>query len=538
MSSTRSEPAVAVGRCKRCPLPSEPRHDRRARAVRGTAGARLPPFIPVVLLASWTILAGGCSSLRVDPPARPETAQEALAAPAGRTVAIPAEWTGAETRSASPIAKRAEGSEPWWRSFGDPTLSELIEQSLEGSFDLVAAAARVEAATARARVARAPLLPQADGSLTASRTRRNFIGFPIPGGEERVLTSLNTTWGLSLNLSWEVDLWGRLRSARDAVGQDLEAARADLAGAALSLSGQTAKAYFAVLEAREQTALARATLDNRRRNTERVRRRFEAGLVDALDLRLARSEEASAEGVLQAQLQALDALERQLQTLLVQYPDRGLDRLPEELPGVFEEGPEPVPAGLPAEIVSRRPDLAAAEARLAAAGFRVAEARAALYPGIQLTGSAGRSSEDVEDLLDGDFSVWSIAGSLLQPLFQGGRLRANVDLSRATFEESTALYAEAILQALRDVETALAAEGFLASRTDALERAATEARRAQELAEERYRMGLTDYLNVLEAQRRAFDADSRLLQAERQRLDARVDLVLALGGGYSGGHSS
>lgn len=496
----------------------------------------LPAALPAALLVI-PLLAGGCSALRVDPPARPETTEEALAAPTGRGVEIPGEWTAAEVRAAGAAAS----TEPWWRSFGDPTLSGLIEESLEGSFDLAAAAARVEAAEARARIAGAALLPRADGSLTPSRTRRNFIGFPIPGGEERVLTSLNTTWGLSLNLSWEVDLWGRLRSARDAVGRDLEAARADLAGAALSLSGQTAKAYFAVLEAREQTALARSTLANRRRNVERVRRRFEAGLGGALDLRLARSEEASAESVLQSQLQALDALERQLQVLLARYPDRrggrALRSLPDELPAVFDEGPEAVPAGLPAEIVARRPDLAAAEARLEAAGFRVAEARAALYPGLRLTGSAGRSSEDVEDLLDGDFTVWSIAGSLLQPVFQGGRLRANVDLSRASFQEATALYAGRVLRAFREVETALAAERYLANRTIALERAAEEARRARELAEERYRMGLTDYLNVLEAQRRAFDADSRRLQAERRRLDARVDLVLALGGGYSEGYS-
>lgn len=500
------------------------------------SGAPITFTAPPAALLLTALLAGGCSALRVGPPPGADGPEEALATPTGRPVEVPDAWTAAETAPASATP------DPWWRTFDDPTLSDLIEESLAGSFDLAAAAARVDAAEARARIAGAALRPQADGSLTTSRTRRNFIGFPIPGGEERVLTSLNTTWGLSLNLSWEVDLWGRLRSARDAVGRDLEAARADLAGAALSLSGQTAKAYFAVLEAREQTALARATLGNRRRNTERVGRRFDAGLVAALDLRLARSEEASAESVLQAQLQALDTLERQLQVLLARYPDRGgnrlLRKLPDELPAMFEDGPEPVPAGLPAEIVSRRPDLAGAEARLEAAGFRVAEARAALYPGLRLTGSAGRSSEDVEDLLDGDFTVWSIAGSLLQPIFQGGRLRANVDLSRASFEEATALYAGRVLQAFREVETALAAESFLAGRTDALERAAEEARRAQELAEERYRMGLTDYLNVLEAQRRAFDADSRLLQAERQRLDARVDLVLALGGGYSEGHSS
>jgi len=503
----------------------------------------------VIAAVAALLLLAGCSALTIEPPPQPADAAAAL----GGTVDVPAEWTAGAAATRGSDATLAD---PWWATFGDPRLSSLIEEGLAGSFDLAAAAARVGAAEARARIAGAALAPRLDVGLDGARTRRNFIGFPIPGSDRGVLTSLNTTWGVSLNLSWEADLWGRLRSGRSAVRSDLGAARADLAGAALSLSGQTAKAYFAVLEAREQTALAKATLDNRRSSAERVLRRYETGLRTALDLRLARAEVASAESVLEARRQALDALERQLQVLVGRYPDRrfqgpdredgtgdgmagpngdGPDALPDTLPAYFADGPEPVPAGLPAEIVARRPDLAAAEERLAAAGFRVAEARAALYPGLRLTGSAGRSSEQIEDLLDGDFSVWSIAGGLLQPLFHGGQLRANVDLSRASFDEATALYAGSVLRAFREVETTLAAEGFLADRAAALARAAEESRRAQKLAEERYLAGLTDFLSVLESQRRSFDADSQLLQVTRQRLDARVDLVLALGGGYRAG---
>lgn len=486
--------------------------------------------------AAALMLLGGCSSLRIEPPPRAADAGAAL----GETVDVPAAWT-AETAGETETPEGARGpaaADPWWTTFGDPRLSSLIEESLTESFDLAGAAARVQAAEARARIAGAALTPHLDVGLDGARTRRNFIGFPIPGSDRNVLTSLNTTWGVSLNLSWEADLWGRVRSGRSAAGSDLAAARADLAGAELSLSGQTAKAYFAVLEARQQEALAAATLENRRTSAERVLRRYETGLRTALDLRLARAEVASAESVLEARRQALDEIERQLQVLAGRYPDRRFDPGDSDggpgdtLPAYFEDGPEPVPAGLPAEIVSRRPDLAAAEARLAAAGFRVAEARAALYPSLRLTGSAGRSSEQIDDLLDGDFSVWSIAGGLLQPLFYGGQLRANVDLSRASFDEATALYAGQVLQALREVETTLAAEGFLADRAAALERAVEESRRAQRLAEERYLSGLTDFLSVLESQRRSFDAESQLLQVTRQRLDARVDLVLALGGGY------
>lgn len=508
----------------------------------------LPALVLVSTLLAGALLAGGCGSLRVAPPDTPANAGDALAG----AVELPDSWTAGPAAAAAPgapaapavdgaAAGEAAHTAPWWESFGDPTLSGLIEESLAGSFDLAAAAARVDAARARARIAGADLLPQADLSLSGARNRRNFIGFPIPGAGGSVLSTTNTSWGVSLDLSWELDLWGRIRAGREAADRTLGATRADLAGAALSLSGQTAKAYFAVLEARQQVALAEATLDNRRTNAERVRRRYEAGLAGALDLRLARAESASAESVLGARRQVLDALERQLETLVVRYPGRRLDALPDRLPDRLVEGlaPDtegglvPVPAGLPSEIVARRPDLSAAEARLEAAGFQVAQARAALYPGLRLTGSTGRSSEDVEDLLNGDFSVWSIAGGLLQPLFQGGRLRANVDLQRASFAEATAVYAAQVLRALGEVETALASEGLLADRQAALAEAAREARRAQELAEERYRSGLVSFVDLLEAQRRSVDAESGLIQVARQRLDARVDLVLALGGGFT-----
>ena len=221
----------------------------------------------------------------------------------------------------------------------------------------------------------------------------------------------------------------------------------------------------------------------------------------------------------------LDTALRQLEILLGRYPAAQL-----VLPAGLPELDGPVAAGLPSEVLTRRPDLAAAERRVAAAGARVAEARAALYPQLRLTGSAGTSSDQVADLLDGDFSVWSFAGSLLQPLFQGGRLRAGVDLAAAGADEALAAYASAVLRALGEVETALAAEKGLAEQETALAAAALQAEAARRLAEERYETGLGEYLVVLESQRGALDTASRRLEVQRRRLVARVDLYLALGG--------
>jgi outer membrane protein TolC len=191
-----------------------------------------------------------------------------------------------------------------------------------------------------------------------------------------------------------------------------------------------------------------------------------------------------------------------------------------------------VPAGVPAALLVRRPDLAAAERRLAAAGRDVESAEAARLPRISLTGSAGRQSQELEDLLDNDFTVWSLAAGLVQPIVQGGRLAAAVDLAEARRAEALAAWRAAALAAFAEVEQALAAEGFLAERVAALEEASEQAAAALALALDRWQAGLADYLTVLESERQALDARVQLLAARRERLEARVDLHLALGGGF------
>lgn len=383
------------------------------------------------------------------------------------------------------------------------------------------------AATAQARIAGAPVWPQVQATGTTSRRRQSFIGFPIPGGGRDVLTSTTTNNGVSLNLSWEVDLWGRLRAGKKAVLADAMAASADLRGARLSLAAQTARGYFAVIEARTQAELARESLDNQRLAYTRIRERYERGLRPSLDLRLGRSSTATAEAAMHQRDQMLDFARRQLESLLGRYPAAAL-RAGAELPQLGAT----VPVGLPSELIRRRPDLVAAERRLAAADARLVQAKRALYPSISLTASGGRSSEELADLLKGDFSVWNLAANLTQPLFRGGRLRGGVELAESTVDGAVAQFAQQVLRALAEVEGALAAEGYLASQEAALAVSASEALAARRLAEDRYRRGLSDLITMLESQRRAFDAQSRLIAIRRQRLDNRLDLHLALGGGF------
>lgn len=436
-------------------------------------------------------------------------------------IPAPPTWTAAEI-APGPIDSR------WWRSFDDKRLAEIIDEALDKNYSLQGAAARIDFAAAQAEIAGADLYPSASASGNRSQRRQNFIGFPFPGADERdVLSSTSTSYGVSLDVSWEADVWGRVRAGEAVAWADYEAAEADLRGAKQSLVAQATKAWFAALEASEQVELAQNTVNSYRATVESVRRRYESGLQSSLDLRLAISSLASARSLLTQNENLLDSGKRQVEVLLGRYPDAELemvDGLP-ELPAL--------PAsGIPSELLSRRPDLVAAERRLFAAEGRLAQAEKNLYPSFNLTTGTGTSGRNITNLLDPDFLVWSILGNVVQPVFQGGRLRAQVRASEAAAREHLAVFSNQVLNAFLEVERALASEGFLARRQAELEDTVNQSVAALELAEERYQAGLEGFVAVLESQRRSLDSQRQLLTIKRQRLDSRVNLHLALGGGF------
>ncbi|MCA8973739.1 MAG: efflux transporter outer membrane subunit [Planctomycetes bacterium] len=438
-------------------------------------------------------------------------------------VAVPATFAGA-TADAAPEPDRLEDG--WWQAFGDPRLDAMIVAALEHNRDLRAAAARLTAAASSRTIAAAGALPQLDANLTPQRSRRIFVGFPFGGGG--VPSSTSTTWGLGLNLRWELDLWGRIRSGEAAAIADVQAAAADHAAARLSLAGQVCKAWFAAIEAGQQLALAQATAKAFRQTAEDVRDRFQRGVRPAIDVHLALTSLHNAEASVAQRREQYDAARRVLELLTGRYPAASVAlsaALPERVPTV--------PLGLPSDLMLRRPDLVAAERRLAAAGCRVDAARAALYPKLSLTASGGTTSEDLEDLIDTDFRVWSLGANLLQPLFQGGALRADVARNEARLAESLALYGGTMLMAFAEVENALATQARLTERSDSLTAAATHAARAHELARDRWQSGLADFLLVADGQRQSFQSESARLLMQRLRLDNHIDLILSLGGGFA-----
>ncbi len=435
------------------------------------------------------------------------------------TADLPSQWTNTQETS---------GQFPsfWWQNFQDEALNEAIGQALDINPSLNAAAARLDAAWAQARMAGAEQLPQVSLSSGLSLSQMNMaqFGVSLPNVPSKFSSERHN---LSLGAQWEVDLWSRVRAGKRAARSSALGQAADFAGSRHSLAGQVAKAWMHAIEARQQERLAKITVTTYQTTVERIRARFEQGVRSSLDLRLAEASLAGAKANVAERITAANRATRQLEVLLGRIPANELT-IPEELPSM----PAAVPAGVPAKLLARRPDLVAAEHRLEAAGASVRQAKASLYPQISLTASTGTSTSELSELVSGDSLIWTVGSNLMQPVFQGGRLRQNVKMQRANFKAAEAQFRSAVLNALGEVENALGAETHLAVMDESLAEAHKQSQAAAQIALERYDRGLENIITLLEARRRAIDAESRWWTVRRLRLDNRINLHLALGGGF------
>ncbi|MET1756816.1 efflux transporter outer membrane subunit [Novosphingobium sp. RD2P27] len=462
-------------------------------------------------------LLSACASTVTEPPALSQVVAEPpdtfLAAASGQNGAV---------------------DDQWWLRFNDPLLTGYVERAVESSPAVLRAIARLEQAGAAARIARADLLPQVSAGIDASRSRQNLSGSGFGdlltggGGENDAPTSFTTdNYQLTGRVSWNVDLWGRIGAQTAAARAEFLASAENLRATRQSIAAEVVRNYFNVVTTSNQVAVSDELVDAIEEVTRQVSNRAQVGVAPPNDRTLAIANLGQARAGLAQQREALQRVTRGFDQLIRAYPD-GAVATAAALPPV----PPPPPAGLPVDLLLRRPDIRAAEWQLRAAGFRLDAARRSFLPDISLTGNAGTSSNALEDLLKGDFFIWTIAGSLLQPIFQGGRLRAQVDQAEGVRTEAIAAYAETVLQALTEVETALAVEEQLLARQAALEAAAKAARASVEISFNRYRAGLDPFVTVLESQQRALDANAAYLEALSARLDNRVTLHLALGGGF------
>jgi outer membrane protein, multidrug efflux system len=446
-----------------------------------------------ILLACIALTVMGCATTQPMPLPAVETAKA---------------WNEAEAPGSTRV------SADWWQAFGSDELKALVEQALAGSPDLAIATERVRQAEAQVRIAGASLFP----ALNA-------------GHDSRISNSQGNTSRSSsaaLSASYEVDLWGGNAAGKRGAQAALRASEFDREAARLTLVAGVATAYFEVLSLRDRLDVSRENLAIAERVFNLVSVRARNGAVSPLDV--ARQEAAVLSQ--RAALLPLEQQERQtlaaLAILLGRVPE-GFELQARSLAALAVPSVSP---GLPAELLVRRPDLAAAEAQLAAANADLSAARAALLPSIQLTGSAGVASGALLAVAGGPTSALSLAASVLAPIFDGGRRRGQVALAESRERELVEGYRKAILASFADVESALAAASRLAQRESLQGRVQERAREALRLAEVRYREGADDLLSVLDAQRTLFDAQDQLAQTRLARLEAAVSLYKALGGGW------
>jgi NodT family efflux transporter outer membrane factor (OMF) lipoprotein len=357
-----------------------------------------------------------------------------------------------------------------------------------------------------------------------ARQKQNFIGFPGGGGGVT-----NSNFGVALEAAWEVDLWGRVRDGAEAALADAEAQVQSDRALRVSLAAQVAKAWLAVAESNEQVGLAGQAVKSREESTTLVRERFERAIAEdggsAAQVRLSETELATAKSDLERRRGERERALRQLELLLGRYPSGGVAgaaRLP-KLPPV-------PPAGLPSELLLRRPDLLEAERRLAAAGRRADQSAKALYPSIRLTGGLGTATDQLEKILSSSAGIWSLGGSLTQPIFQGGRLRGGVERADAEEREAVANLQRVVLDAFGEVEQALVTEIHLRRQEQEIARAVELSRDAATRANEEFRNGTGGVLTYLAAQNREIEAAASLVAVRGLLLANRVNLHLALGG--------
>ena len=453
--------------------------------------------IPALVIAAMLLAVSGC----VQGPA-------GMASKAGSAVALPKRYDA----TAYPIPHIASGLK---NIFASRSLNNWIDRALKNNPDLKVSAARMDEAGFNTRKAYAPTLPEISAGASSSRSRSNNFGTPL----------LLSNHSVNLDVSWELDVWGRVRAGLSAAASSQAAARADYHAARQSIAAQTAQAYFNLIAAQQRLALSQSRLNSFKKTYQLVSRRFQAGTGNLGDMDLAKTDVDNTRAQVEQLKDAYDQAARQLRALAGAYPDR-------QVGGRFSQWPSlsrGVSAGVPSDLLMRRPDVDAAYQRILAADAQVKVAHRDLFPRFNLTSSGGRQSSVLGRLTDPSFNVWSVAGAVTQPLFDAGSRRAELGAANARARQAYAAYQSTCINAFREVENALGSEYYLKRQESAIRQALASARRAEERVQRSYERGLVEILTLLDAQRRSFNTEESLINTRALRYQNRVTLALALG---------
>jgi outer membrane protein, multidrug efflux system len=453
---------------------------------------------------------------------------------------IPGRWAGPH--------RRGVVVPNWIRTFRDPELTALVADAVERNPDLKAAAARVEASRAAVRIAASSLYPRIAMKGLGSRQGQELRGdigrginppdFGGSGVENVGGAALDTSadessqrwvYGIATGAAWEADVWGRIRSKKAAAWAESAALEADYEFARQSLAAAVARAYFSTIEAAEQEANAQETLGLYQEYSKLTEVRQQQGFASDFDLSQIKSRTASAEEALYTAQQARAQTIRAIEVVTSRYPAGRFD-VRRSFPGQ----PKAVPAGLPAQILERRPDLIASERRFAASFHRVNEARTARLPRFVLSATSGLGTAALDSVGTLDALVWSFAAGVTQPIFFGGELQAAQDLRTAEQKAAAASYVGTALRAFEDVEDALANDYYLRKREGALADAVSSSADSVKFSRDQLDQGQTDMFTVLRLTGENLAAKVQLTQIRASRLRERVNLYLALGGDFDG----
>lgn len=427
-------------------------------------------------------------------------------------------------KTGKPLDQLPKGK--WWEIFGDPELNRLETHAQTSNQNLKAAFAVMNQARAIARVSQSEFYPNLN--LNPSYRRERFS----PNQEPDFGALTANTIRMPLDLSYEIDLWGRVRRGFESTQAEAAAETAAFHHILLTLQADVALNYFSLRSLDAEIDVIHRTIKLRQDQLGIVSNRFEIGLGNELDVARAEADLAGTEAELALLQRRRVQLENALALLVGESPSEFSLTFPTDtLDGLNNQVPQ-IPPGLPSDLLERRPDIAEAERRLAADNARIGIAKASFFPAVSLTASGGVLSADVQDLFTWDSRIWSFGPALSLPLFAGGRNAANLNRARAQYEESVARYRQQILLAFGEVENALADITLLKQQRDAQERAFTSARRAYDLALENFSAGLINYLDVIDAGRAALVNHRINIQLTGERYMATVQLIKALGGGW------
>lgn len=431
-------------------------------------------------------------------------------------------------------ADLSRASEPlnWWHDFNDPILNRLVDEALIANLDIAEAAARVDEARAQSRIAGAGRFPSINATGGSSYSDTPLAGSSFgsfTGGADRLTSETYTT---SLGFSYELDFWGRIRNDARAAQADLVAAEADLRTARLGALAETIATYFETVDIRAQIVLTVNTIDILQDRVENAERRYDRGLISSFELYQLRQQYRNTQSSLPQRESQLTDAEGRLAVLLGRYAgtirEELGDRLTPQL--VFE----PIPTGLPSDLLIQRPDVATAAARFEAARYRVGARRAELFPTLSLSSSLGTQNDSPSGIFDIlDNWVLNLGASLTAPLFQGGRIRANIDVAEAQYAQQTASYARTVLNAYREIVSALEDYEEQRQRYTLLFAQLQEADASANLQAERYAGGVSSFADYLDALRTVYEVRSSLMSAGRDVALARLAVHRGIGGGWT-----